>query len=76
MMVFAAVLTVLTWTGVVRIWHVLAISLASGSAIALAAPAFQAFLHDLVDRRDLQNAIALNSAQFNLSRVVGRAWPA
>ena len=71
MMVFAAVLTVLTWTGVVRIWHVLAISLASGSAIALAAPAFQAFLHDLVDRRDLQNAIALNSAQFNLSRVVG-----
>jgi MFS family permease len=71
MMVFAAALTVLTWTGVVRIWHVLAISLASGSAIALAAPAFQAFLHDLVDRRDLQNAIALNSAQFNLSRVVG-----
>jgi MFS family permease len=71
MMAFAAVLTVLTWTGVVRIWHVLAISLASGSAIALAAPAFQAFLHDLVDRRDLQNAIALNSAQFNLSRIVG-----
>ena len=71
MMVFATVLTALTWTGVVRIWHVLAISLASGSAIALAAPAFQAFLHDLVDRRDLQNAIALNSAQFNLSRIVG-----
>ena len=71
MMAFAALLTVLTWTGVVRIWHVLVISLASGSAIALAAPAFQAFLHDLVERRDLQNAIALNSAQFNLSRVVG-----
>jgi MFS family permease len=71
MMLFAAVLTALTWTGVVRIWHVLALSLASGSAIALAAPAFQAFLHDLVDRHDLQNAIALNSAQFNLSRVVG-----
>ncbi|HET9332024.1 MAG TPA: MFS transporter [Gemmatimonadota bacterium] len=71
MMAFAAVLTALTWTGVVRIWHVLVISLASGSAIALAAPAFQAFLHDLVDRRDLQNAIALNSAQFNLSRIVG-----
>jgi MFS family permease len=71
MMIFAAVLTALTWSGVVRIWHVLALSLASGSAIALAAPAFQAFLHDLVDRHDLQNAIALNSAQFNLSRVVG-----
>ena len=71
MMACAAILTALTWTGAVRIWHVFALSLASGSAIALAAPAFQAFLHDLVDRRDLQNAIALNSAQFNLSRVVG-----
>lgn len=71
MMAFAAVLTVLTWTGAVRVWHVLVLSLASGSAIALAAPAFQAFLHDLVDRKDLQNAIALNSAQFNLSRIVG-----
>ena len=71
MMACAAVLTALTWTGAVRIWHVFALSLASGSAIALAAPAFQAFLHDLVDRRDLQNAIALNSAQFNLSRIVG-----
>jgi MFS family permease len=71
MMACAAVLTALTWTGTVRIWHVFALSLASGSAIALAAPAFQAFLHDLVGRRDLQNAIALNSAQFNLSRVVG-----
>jgi len=71
MMACAAVLTALTWTGAVRIWHVFALSLASGSAIALAAPAFQAFLHDLVGRRDLQNAIALNSAQFNLSRIVG-----
>ncbi|HET7692906.1 MAG TPA: MFS transporter [Gemmatimonadota bacterium] len=71
MMACAAVLTALTWTGTVRIWHVFALSLASGSAIALAAPAFQAFLHDLVGRRDLQNAIALNSAQFNLSRIVG-----
>lgn len=71
MMACAAVLTALTWTGAVQIWHVFALSLASGSAIALAAPAFQAFLHDLVDRRDLQNAIALNSAQFNLSRIVG-----
>lgn len=71
MMAFAAVLTVLTWTGVVQIWHVLVLSFAGGSAIAMAAPAFQAFLFDLVERRDLQNAIAMNSAQFNLSRIVG-----
>ena len=71
MMACAAILTALTWTGAVQIWHVFVLSLASGSAIALAAPAFQAFLFDLVERRDLQNAIALNSAQFNLSRIVG-----
>lgn len=71
MTLFAGALAVLTWTGAVRIWHILVLSLLSGSAIALAAPAYQAFVHDLVGRSRLQNAIALNSAQFNLSRVVG-----
>lgn len=71
MMIFAGVLAVLTWTGVVTIWHIIVLSFLSGSGIAMAAPAYQAFVHDLVGRRHLQNAIALNSAQFNLSRVVG-----
>lgn len=71
MMVFATVLAWLTWADVVRVWHILVLSLGAGSAIALAAPAYQAYVHDLVGRRDLQNAIALNSAQFNLSRIVG-----
>lgn len=71
MMVFAAALAALTWTGVVRIEHVLVLSLLSGAAVAMAAPAHQAFVHDLVGRSLLQNAIALNSAQFNLSRVIG-----
>lgn len=71
LMTFAAALAALTWTGEVRIGHILVLALLSGGAIALGAPAFQAFVHDLVGRRDLQNAIALNSAQFNMSRVVG-----
>lgn len=71
MMVFAFALAALTWADVVLVWHILALSLGSGAAIAIAAPAYQAYVHDLVGRRDLQNAIALNSAQFNLSRVVG-----
>lgn len=71
MMVFATGLAWLTWTDIVRVWHILVLSLGTGSAIALAAPAYQAYVHDLVGRRDLQNAIALNSAQFNLSRIVG-----
>lgn len=71
MMVFAAVLALLTFLEVVVVWHVLILSFLSGTAMAMAAPAYLAFVHDLVGRRDLQNAIALNSAQFNMSRIVG-----
>lgn len=71
MMVFAAILAVLTQAAVVSVWHVFVLSLLSGTALAMAAPAYQAFVHDLVGRRDLQNAIALNSAQFNVSRILG-----
>lgn len=71
LMTSAAILALLTWRGAVVIEHVLGLALMAGTAISLAAPAFQAFVHDLVGTRDLQNAIALNSTQFNLSRVVG-----
>lgn len=71
MMVFAVVLALLTLLEVVVVWHVLVLSFLSGTAMAMAAPAYLAFVHDLVGRRNLQNAIALNSAQFNMSRVVG-----
>ncbi|HKY59938.1 MAG TPA: MFS transporter [Gemmatimonadota bacterium] len=71
MMVVAAILATLTQAAVVSVWHVFALSLLSGTALAMAAPAYQAFVHDLVGRRDLQNAIALNSAQFNVSRILG-----
>jgi predicted MFS family arabinose efflux permease len=56
-----------------HIWIVLMLSFATGCCMALAGPSFQSFLYDLVGREDLSNAIALNSAQFQLSRVVGPA---
>lgn len=71
MMLFAAALATLTALDVVTVWHVAVIAFLSGCVMSLAAPAYQAFVHDLVGRDLLQNAIALNSAQFNLSRVVG-----
>jgi len=71
MTVFAAILAVLTGLGTVRVWHIAVLAFLSGSSLALSAPAYQAFIHDLVGRRDLQSAIALNSAQFNLSRILG-----
>jgi MFS family permease len=67
----AAVLAILTSTGVVEFWHVLVLAALSGSAGALATPAFQAVVSTIVDRSAIGNAVALNSAQFNLSRVLG-----
>ncbi len=67
----AAVLALLTMTGVVEFWHVLVLAAMSGSAGALATPAFQAVVSTIVDRRAIGSAIALNSAQFNLSRILG-----
>ncbi len=69
--VIAAVLAILSTTGVIQFWHVLVLAAMSGSAGALATPAFQAVVSTVVDRSAIGNAIALNSAQFNLSRVLG-----
>jgi MFS family permease len=62
---------VLTSFRVVRINEILVISFMTGLASALNSPAYQAIVPDLVLREDLVNAVALNSAQFNLSRAIG-----
>lgn len=67
----AFLLAVLVWTGNVQIWHVLALSFLSGCGQAFGGPAYQSLVPSLVPRKDLPNAIALNSIQFNLSRVLG-----
>lgn len=71
MAVLALVLGVLTSFHVVRINEILVISFVTGLASALNSPAYQAIVPDLVEREDLVNAVALNSAQFNLSRAIG-----
>lgn len=72
-MVLAAALAVLTLTHLVRIWHLMTIAALLGVVNAFDIPARQAFVVELVDREDLQNAIALNSSMFNGARVVGPA---
>jgi MFS family permease len=67
----AVILFALTVTGVVQIWHVMVLSVMLGFASAVEMPVRQAFAAELVPRKDLVNAIALNSASFNLARVVG-----
>jgi MFS family permease len=71
MMLLALVLAVLTSFHVIKIWEILLISLLAGLASALNNPAYQALVPDLVEREDLVNAVALNSAQFNMSRAIG-----
>lgn len=72
-MVVSAALAALTLTGRIEVWHVLALSVISGIAGALDMPARQSLIPHLVARDDLMNAIALNSAGFNGSRILGPA---
>jgi len=67
----AFLLTFLIAIGWVRVWHILALSFVTGFAQSFGGPAYQALVPMLVDREDLPNAIALNSIQFNLARVIG-----
>jgi MFS family permease len=70
-MACAFVLAALIGLGVVRVWHILVLSFVTGLAQAFGGPAYQALIPTLVKTEDLSNAIALNSIQFNLARVIG-----
>lgn len=67
----ALVLAALVYFGVVKIWHILLLSFVTGLAQSLGGPAYQALIPSLVEQKDLPNAVALNSIQFNLARVIG-----
>jgi MFS family permease len=64
-------LTALVYTGHVRIWHVLTLSVITGIAQAFGGPAHHSLMPSLVDKEHLPNAIAFNAIQFNLARVIG-----
>lgn len=70
-MASAAALAGLTFAGVVRFEHVVAFAFWNGLVMAVDNPTRQALIPSLVDREDLANAVALNSAAFNASRVFG-----
>src|SRR5437879_6067110 len=73
MMLLAFLLAVLTLRQVVTVWQIMAIAFMNGVVNAFNAPVRQSIIADLVPRRDLQNAIAINSAQFQTSRMLGPA---
>jgi len=70
-MATAFTLAVLVFANVVQVWHILALSVITGFAQAFGGPAYQSLIPSLVAKDHLPNAIALNSIQFNLARVIG-----
>jgi hypothetical protein len=70
-MTCAFLLATLCFFNVVQVWHILCLSFTVGVAQAFGGPAYQALIPSLVGPEDLTNAIALNSIQFNLARVIG-----
>lgn len=71
-MIQAFVLAFLVFTGIIEVWHILLLSLALGFITAVDMTVRQAFIVDMVDdRRDLGNAIALNSSLINGGRLIG-----
>jgi len=73
MAVPAAILGLMAVTGVVEAWHVYVLAFLFGIGTAFDAPARQSFVVEIVGAKDLSNAVGLNSASFNLARMIGPA---
>ena len=72
-MVQALLMALLTLTGLIQVWHIMILSLLIGLITALDNPTRQSFYPSLVPKDELSNAIALNSAVINGSRLIGPA---
>lgn len=72
-MLLAATLAALTLSGLVQVWHVMALAVLLGVVNAFDGPARQSFTVEMVGREDLLNAIALNASVFNAARTMGPA---
>ena len=71
-MIQAAILAVLTLTGTIAVWHIIALGIFLGLVNSFDIPARQSFLVEMVERKEmLGNAIALNSLMFNAARLIG-----
>src|SRR5215470_8788031 len=71
MMLSAFMMSGLAFAKIIKPYEIVLLALLTGLAMALNTPSYQALVPQLVPREDLTNSIALNSAQFNMSRVLG-----
>ena len=67
------IIVALLLTGTVQPWMIIALSLVVGITDALSMPSFQSIVPSIVERSQIPSGIALNSSQFNLSRIAGPA---
>ena len=73
MVVISLVFATLIVTGLLEVWHIFAFTLLSGVGWAFNMPVRQSIVPNLVPREDMMNAMALNSAAFNVTRIGGPA---
>lgn len=73
MLVAATLLSAFTLSGWIVAWSLLLLTFLLNAGSAMNAPTWQAIVPELVPREELPNAIALNSAGFNLARAIGPA---
>ena len=73
MMILSFILASLALLHIVQPWHILLLALGVGVTNAFDAPARQSFVLEMVKRKDLMNAIALNSMMFNMGTILGPA---
>ncbi|HQJ76062.1 MAG TPA: MFS transporter [Bacteroidota bacterium] len=65
---------VLVLTEIIQIWHIIILNIFGGFVMAFDSPVRQSFVVDIVeDKKDIGNAVALNSMLFNMARMVGPA---
>lgn len=76
LMIQAFILTLLVWSGHVTYWNVFILAAFLGLVNTLDQPTRQSFTPELVERKDLRSAIGLNSAIFNVARMIGPALAA
>jgi predicted MFS family arabinose efflux permease len=73
MMSQAFVFAILTWSGLINVWHIIILSFIHGAAASFEQPVRLAIIAELVGPDDLTNAVALNSAVYNSARIIGPA---
>ncbi len=67
----AAIIGTLCFAGLIQYWHLLVVAVIQGIGFSIMLPTRQGWIPHLVSREDMPNAIAVNNAGFNASRIIG-----